>query len=61
MGLGSWLFAATPEVAVEQLRVASSEAALGTALFSWDAIRETPALLSALATDVARERTASPR
>jgi uncharacterized lipoprotein YddW (UPF0748 family) len=61
VGLGSWLFAATPEVAVEQLRVASSEAALGTALFSWDAIRETPALLSALATDVARERTASPR
>jgi uncharacterized lipoprotein YddW (UPF0748 family) len=61
VGLGSWLFAESPELAVSQLRVASTEAALGTALFSWDAIRETPALLSALATDVARERTASPR
>jgi len=61
VGLGSWLFAESPELAVSQLRVASTEAALGTALFSWDAIRETPALLSALATDVARERSASAR
>ena len=61
VGLGSWLFADRPELAVEQLRVAKGEASLGTALFSWDSIRETPALLSALATDVARERTAPPR
>jgi uncharacterized lipoprotein YddW (UPF0748 family) len=61
VGLGSWLFAASPELAVEQLRVANAAAPLGTALFSWDSIRETPALLSALATDVARERTAAPR
>ena len=53
VGLGSWLFAATPELAVEQLRTASAERGLGTALFSWDSIRDTPALLSALATEVA--------
>ncbi|MEN8160203.1 MAG: family 10 glycosylhydrolase, partial [Myxococcota bacterium] len=58
VGLGSWLFAASPEQAVAQLRVASAEPHLATALFSWDSIRETPALLSALATDVARGRTA---
>jgi uncharacterized lipoprotein YddW (UPF0748 family) len=57
VGLGSWLFADAPVLAVEQLRVASAEPGLGTALFSWDSIRETPALLSALATEVARERT----
>jgi uncharacterized lipoprotein YddW (UPF0748 family) len=61
VGLGSWLFAESPGLAVEQLRVANAEAGLGTSLFSWDAIRETPALLSALATDVARERSASAR
>jgi uncharacterized lipoprotein YddW (UPF0748 family) len=54
VGLGSWLFASSPERAVEQLRVASAAPNLSTALFSWDSIRESPALLSALATDVAR-------
>jgi uncharacterized lipoprotein YddW (UPF0748 family) len=61
VGLGSWLFAADPARAVEQLRVARGARPLATALFSWDSIRETPALLSALATDVARERSARPR
>jgi uncharacterized lipoprotein YddW (UPF0748 family) len=60
VGLGSWLFAASPERAVAQLREAS-DAGLGTALFSWDSIRETPALLSALATEVARARVADAR
>jgi uncharacterized lipoprotein YddW (UPF0748 family) len=55
VGLGSWLFAETPELAVEQLRTASDEPALGTALFSWDSIRDAPPLLSALATEVARD------
>jgi uncharacterized lipoprotein YddW (UPF0748 family) len=54
VGLGSWLFADAPEHAVEQLRTASAEPALGTALFSWDSIRDAPPLLSALATEVAR-------
>jgi uncharacterized lipoprotein YddW (UPF0748 family) len=54
VGLGSWLFARSPELAVEQLRTASAEPALGTALFSWDSIRDAPVLLSALATEVAR-------
>jgi uncharacterized lipoprotein YddW (UPF0748 family) len=61
VGLGSWLFAADPARAVEQLRVARDARQLAIALFSWDSIRETPALLSALATDVARERAAQPR
>jgi uncharacterized lipoprotein YddW (UPF0748 family) len=54
VGLGSWLFASSPERAVEQLRVASAEPNLSTALFSWDSIRVSPALLAALATVVAR-------
>jgi uncharacterized lipoprotein YddW (UPF0748 family) len=61
VGLGSWLFAGTPELAVEQLRTASAERGLGTALFSWDSIRDTPALLSALATEVARDGAAPAR
>ena len=61
VGLGSWLFATEPARAVEQLRVASGTPGLATALFSWDSIRETPELLSALATDVARVRTAQAR
>jgi uncharacterized lipoprotein YddW (UPF0748 family) len=61
VGLGSWLFATQPGLAVEQLRVASAEPRLGAALFSWDSIRETPELLSALATDVARARSPAPR
>jgi uncharacterized lipoprotein YddW (UPF0748 family) len=56
VGLGSWLFADAPELAVEQLRTARAEPSLGTSLFSWDSIRDAPALLSALATDVARDR-----
>jgi len=55
VGLGSWLFAGTPELAVQQLRAVRAEPTLGSALFSWDSIRDTPALLSALATDVARD------
>jgi uncharacterized lipoprotein YddW (UPF0748 family) len=61
VGLGSWLFAGSPELAVEQLRTASAEPGLGTALFSWDSIRDTPALLSALATEVARDGAAPAR
>jgi uncharacterized lipoprotein YddW (UPF0748 family) len=61
VGLGSWLFADTPALAVEQLRTASAEPGLGTALFSWDSIRDTPTLLSALATEVARAGPAAPR
>jgi uncharacterized lipoprotein YddW (UPF0748 family) len=54
VGLGSWLFADSPELAVEQLRTANAAPELGTALFSWDSIRDAPPLLSALATEVAR-------
>ncbi len=61
VGLGSWLFAETPELAAEQLRTASAEPGLGTALFSWDSIRDAPPLLSALATEARRGRQAQPR
>jgi uncharacterized lipoprotein YddW (UPF0748 family) len=61
IGIGSWLFAESPGDGVAQLRQAEAPEAVGTALFSWDSIRETPDLLSALATEVARERAALDR
>ena len=61
IGIGSWLFAEAPEEGAAQLREATLPPGVGTALFSWDAIRETPDLLSALATEVARERAAPGR
>ena len=61
IGIGSWLFAAAPEDGAAQLREATAPPGVGTALFSWDSIRETPDLLSALATEVARERAARGR
>lgn len=61
IGLGSWLFAGSPAGGVGQLRTAAAIPGLGTALFSWDSIREAPALLDALATEAARERAAQAR
>ncbi len=61
VGIGSWLHADSPADGVAQLRQAEAPEGVGTALFSWDSIRETPALLSALATEVARERAAPGR
>ncbi len=61
IGLGSWLFAGAPADGVAQLRAATDTPGIGTALFSWDAIRETPALLNALASEAARERSAATR
>jgi uncharacterized lipoprotein YddW (UPF0748 family) len=55
IGLGSWLFAASPERAVQQLRKVGEHPELGSALFSWDSIRESPALRGALAAEVTRE------
>lgn len=55
VGLGSYLFADDPAQAVAQLKRVTAEPDLATSLFSWDSIRESPALLSALATEVARE------
>jgi uncharacterized lipoprotein YddW (UPF0748 family) len=59
VGLGSWLFAAEPARAVEQLRTANAAPGLGTSLFSWDAMRDAPALLSALATEASRDGAAA--
>jgi uncharacterized lipoprotein YddW (UPF0748 family) len=50
VGLGSWLFAGDPPGASAQLARVAAEPRLGSALFSWDSLREQPALLSALAT-----------
>ena len=49
VGLGTWLFAKNPEAAIAQMRSVAAEPALGSALFSWDAIHDDPALRDALA------------
>jgi uncharacterized lipoprotein YddW (UPF0748 family) len=55
VGLGSWLFAASPGRAVAQLREVTAHPRLGSSLFSWDSIRESPGLLGALAAEASRE------
>ncbi len=50
VGVGAWLFARTPAEAKAQLELVGSDPRLGSALFSWDSLREQPDLLSALAT-----------
>jgi uncharacterized lipoprotein YddW (UPF0748 family) len=49
VGLGTWLFAKSPEGALRQLAIAKRAGAPATALFSWDSIAEAPALRAALA------------
>jgi uncharacterized lipoprotein YddW (UPF0748 family) len=61
VGLGSWLFAGNPAGGVAQLRETRAAPELGSALFSWDALREEPELLNALATEAVRERTRAAR
>jgi uncharacterized lipoprotein YddW (UPF0748 family) len=55
VGLGSWLFSASPERAVEQLRKVAEHERLGSALFSWDSIRESVELREALVAEVSGE------
>ncbi len=50
VGIGAWLFIQNPAGANEQLAQVRATPRLGSAIFSWDALRENPALLSALAT-----------
>jgi len=52
IGLGSWLFADFPAQAALQLREVGEHERLGSALFSWDSIRESPALRDALVAEV---------
>ena len=61
VGLGTWLFSDRPLDGVGQLRQVTNEEALGSALFSWDAIREAPELRAALAEEVAAGVAAGPR
>jgi uncharacterized lipoprotein YddW (UPF0748 family) len=61
VGLGSWLFADDPQGAVEQLARVAAEPALGSALFSWDSIREAPALREALAREGTGDAAAAAR
>ena len=55
LGLGTWLFAAEPARALEQIRIAHQAGATADALFSYDAIAEAPDLAQALARPVAPE------
>jgi len=48
-GLGVWLFARSPQRAVEQIRLARAAGMAGEVLFSYDAIAEADALETALA------------
>jgi hypothetical protein len=47
-GHGSWLFSAKPDDALAQLAIAARSGLGGDALFSYDAIADSPALLAAL-------------
>ena len=53
LGLGTWIFADEPARAVEQIRIVQRAGATADALFSYDAIAETPGLAQALAKPVA--------
>jgi uncharacterized lipoprotein YddW (UPF0748 family) len=48
LGIGVWLFAKRPAGAVEQVRLARAAGVESDALFSWDFLADTPALLDAL-------------
>ena len=61
IGVGAWLHASDPSGAVAQLAQLAKPPRLGSVLFSWDALRENPALLSALATaELAAQTPAAP-
>jgi len=47
-GIGVWLYAKRPAGALEQIAIARRAGAIGDALFSYDAIADTPALFDAL-------------
>jgi uncharacterized lipoprotein YddW (UPF0748 family) len=55
VGLGSWLFSSSPQGAVEQLRKVTEHKRLGSALFSWDAIRESTPLRDTLISEISRD------
>jgi uncharacterized lipoprotein YddW (UPF0748 family) len=60
VGVGAWLFRGDAAGASAQLAHLAASPRLGSALFSWDALRESPELLSALAT-ARLEARAAPR
>ena len=49
MGSGSWLFAEQPQRAVAQLATIRAAGSTGEAIFSYDALLESDALMAALA------------
>jgi uncharacterized lipoprotein YddW (UPF0748 family) len=53
LGLGTWIFADEPARALEQIRIVHRAGATSDALFSYDAIAESPGLAEALAAPVA--------
>jgi uncharacterized lipoprotein YddW (UPF0748 family) len=60
VGVGAWLFSEDAAGVNAQLAQLAASPRLGSALFSWDALRESPRLLSALAT-ARLEKSAAPR
>ena len=54
IGLGTWLYAKRPAGAVLQLHAAREAGAGGDALFSWDAIADSPDLRAALVAEASR-------
>lgn len=60
IGLGSWLFASNPAGASLQVARVAHEPGVGSALFSWDALRESPPLLEALVSAEPATRTPAP-
>jgi uncharacterized lipoprotein YddW (UPF0748 family) len=60
VGVGAWLFGADPPGARAQLAELAASRRLGSALFSWDALRENPALLDALRAEPPKRAAAKP-
>jgi uncharacterized lipoprotein YddW (UPF0748 family) len=56
IGIGAWLFAATPQGVATQLREARALGTGGVSLFSYDALAESPALVDVLAQQASHER-----
>jgi uncharacterized lipoprotein YddW (UPF0748 family) len=60
VGIGAWLFESDPAGARAQLTLLARSQRLGSALFSWDALRENPALLAALSESPSKRTAAKP-
>ena len=53
-GLGTWLFASEPSRAIAQLAIVRAAGSVGEAIFSYDALVDSPELEAALIADAMR-------